>query len=71
MLGIDSNRAEIDRQKQSKMEQSVEGEIPVAVAAEQPMTILDYARPNMMGVESSILRPTVVTNNFEIKMNII
>ena len=46
-------------------------EVPVATATGQPMTMSDYARPNLMGAESSILRPIVTANNFEIKLNII
>ena len=46
-------------------------EIQAAAAAGQPRTMSDYARPNLMGAESSILRPTVAANNFEIKPNVI
>ena len=48
------------------MDQNVEEEILVAAAAEQPMTKSDYARPNLIGAVSSILRPAVMANNFEI-----
>ena len=53
------------------MKQNVGEEVPVVAAAGQPITMSDYARPNLMGAESSILRPTVAANNFEIKPNII
>ena len=39
--------------------------------AEQQRTMFDYARPDMLETESSIVRPVVTTNNFEIKPNII
>ena len=37
----------------------------------QPMTMADYARPSLNGAESSIVRPTIAANNFEIKPNMI
>ncbi|KAA3460872.1 transcription factor bHLH112-like protein [Gossypium australe] len=36
-----------------------------------PQTMYDYSKPTLIGVESSILRPTIVANNFEINLNII
>ena len=53
------------------MDQNVDGEIPVVAAAGQPTTMSDYARTKLMGAESSILKPTVAANNFEIMPNII
>ena len=64
-------RAESDRIRQFEMEQNMGEEIQAAAAAGQPRTMSDYARPNLMGAESSILRPTVAANNFEIKPNVI
>ena len=64
------NLRRTQRQRQSEME-NIGEEVPVAAAAGQPMTMSDYARPNLTGAESSILRPTVAANNFEIKPNII
>ena len=39
--------------------------------AENQRLRLDYARPSLIGIESSIMRPAVAVNNFEIKPNII
>ena len=64
-------RAESDRIRQFEMEQNMGEDIQAAAAAGQPRTMSDYARPNLMGAESSILRPTVAANNFEIKPNVI
>ena len=33
--------------------------------------ITEYAKPSLIGVESSIVRLTIVAKNFEIKLNII
>ena len=41
------------------------------VMGEPERTMFDYARPNLIGAESSIVRPAVSANNFEIKTNII
>ena len=38
---------------------------------EPQRTMFSYARPNMSGTKSSIVRPAVAANNFEIKPNII
>ena len=46
-------------------------EEPVMAEPEQQRTMSDYARPSLMGTESSIVRPAVAANNFEIKPNII
>ena len=53
------------------MKQNIAEEIPIAAAAEQLMTMSDYTRSNLIGAESSILRPTLAAKNFEIKPNII
>ena len=39
--------------------------------AESQRTMSEYAKPSLIGEESSIVRLTIVTNNFEIKPNII
>ncbi|KAG8499425.1 hypothetical protein CXB51_005933 [Gossypium anomalum] len=36
-----------------------------------PRTMYDYAKPNLTGIESSIVRPTIAANNFELKPNTI
>ncbi|KAA3483462.1 Transposon Ty3-I Gag-Pol polyprotein [Gossypium australe] len=36
-----------------------------------PRTMYDYAKPGLTGTESSIVRPTIAANNFELKPNII
>ena len=69
---------EIDREREIAMEQNNQagGGQPAGGAglinqSGQPMTMPDYARPNLMGTESSIVRPAVAANNFEIKPNVI
>ena len=39
--------------------------------AENPMTLSDYAMPNINGAGTSIVRPTVNANNFKIKHGLI
>ncbi|KAA3460523.1 retrotransposon gag protein [Gossypium australe] len=36
-----------------------------------PRTMYDYAKPSLTGTESSIVRPTIAANNFELKPNTI
>ncbi|KAA3466633.1 RING-H2 finger protein ATL63 [Gossypium australe] len=36
-----------------------------------PQTMYDYAKPTLIGVESSIVGPIIAKNNFEIKSNTI
>ena len=38
---------------------------------DQTRTMSDYAKPSLTGTQSSITRPAVAANNFEIKPNII
>jgi len=38
---------------------------------EPPRTNSDFARPNLVGVNSSIVRPRVEANNFELKSGVI
>ena len=54
------------------------GEVEVSVVVEQSETmaapwrcILDYARPNLDGATSSIIRPLIAGNNFELNPNFI
>ena len=44
---------------------------PQSTMAEEHRTISDYARPSLTGTESSVLRPPIAANNFEIKPNTI
>ena len=39
--------------------------------AENQMTLSDYAMPNIAGARTSIVRPTINANNFEIKHGLI
>ena len=39
--------------------------------AENQRTLHDYATPNINGTQTSIVRPTVNANNFEIKPSLI
>lgn len=50
------------------VEASVEVEQTEPVVAPQ-RSILDYARPNIEGVTSSIVWPQITANNFELKPN--
>ncbi|KAA3456877.1 transcription factor bHLH112-like protein [Gossypium australe] len=43
-------------------------QLPAAFA---PQTMYDYAKPTLIGAESSIVRPTIAVNNFELKPNTI
>ncbi|KAA3488572.1 RING-H2 finger protein ATL63 [Gossypium australe] len=36
-----------------------------------PRTMYDYAKPHLIGAESSIVRPAITANNFELKPNTI
>ena len=38
---------------------------------EPQKTVSEYAKPSLVRVKSSIVRPTIVANNFKIKANII
>ena len=49
-------------------------QLPPAIAANQnpaPRTMYDYAKPSLTGTESSIVRPAVAANTFELKPNTI
>ncbi|KAG8491555.1 hypothetical protein CXB51_014801 [Gossypium anomalum] len=59
------------------MDENQENLLPPAIAADQvnqnqaPRTMYDYTKPNLTGTESSIVRPAIATNNFELKPNTI
>ncbi|KAK5824792.1 hypothetical protein PVK06_019576 [Gossypium arboreum] len=56
------------------MAENQENPLPPAIAANQnptSHTMYDYAKPSLTGTESSIVRPTVAANNFELKLNTI
>ena len=38
---------------------------------ENQRTMSDYARPSLTRIETSIIRPDVAANSFEIKLNVI
>ena len=44
---------------------------PQSTMAEEYKTISDYTRPSLTETDSSVLRPPVAANNFEIKPNTI
>ncbi|KAK5824743.1 hypothetical protein PVK06_019527 [Gossypium arboreum] len=49
-------------------------QLPPAIAVNQnpaPRTMYDYVRPSLTGTESSIVRPVVAANTFELKPNTI
>ena len=39
--------------------------------AEPQRTMSKYGKPSLTGAESSMIKPTIIANNFEIKLNII
>ena len=56
------------------MAENQENPLPSAIAANQnpaPRTMYDYAKPSLIGIESSIVRPAVAANTFELKPNTI
>ena len=53
------------------VEKLVDFEEVVEMAGEERQTMMDYARPPLHGVASSISRPNVAPNNFEIKPQVI
>ncbi|KAK5771968.1 hypothetical protein PVK06_048224 [Gossypium arboreum] len=60
-----------------EMAENQENSLPPAIVADPvnqnlaPRTMYDYAKPNLTGTESSIVRPAVAANNFELKPNTI
>ncbi|KAK5811227.1 hypothetical protein PVK06_026551 [Gossypium arboreum] len=56
------------------MAKNQSNQLPPAIAANQnpaPPTMYDYAKPSLIGTESSIVRPAIATNNFELEPNTI
>ncbi|KAK5776566.1 hypothetical protein PVK06_044526 [Gossypium arboreum] len=56
------------------MAKNQENPLPPAIAVNQNPTLrtmYDYAKPNLTGTESSIVRPAIAANNFELKPNTI
>ncbi|KAK5844687.1 hypothetical protein PVK06_000828 [Gossypium arboreum] len=56
------------------MAKNQDNQLPPAIAANQnlaPLTMYDYAKPSLTGTESSIVRPAVAVNTFELKPNTI
>ncbi len=52
-------------------EAGTEGSEAMAEQEEQQMTLSDYARPAVMGTQSSIVRPPITALNFELKPSFI
>ena len=56
------------------MAENQDNQLPPAIAVNQnpaPRTMYDYAKPSLTGTESSIVRPAVAANTFELKPNTI
>ena len=59
------------------MAENQENPLPPAIAANPvkqnpaPHTMYDYPKPSLIGTESSIVRPAIAENNFELKPNTI
>ncbi|KAK5775790.1 hypothetical protein PVK06_043731 [Gossypium arboreum] len=56
------------------MVENQDNQLLPAIAANQnptPRTMYDYAKPSLTGTESSIVRPAIAANNFELKPNTI
>ena len=56
------------------MDENQENSLPPVIAVNQnptPRTMYDYAKRTLTGTESSIVRPAIVGNNFELKPNTI
>ena len=58
------------RKKSRKVAKIIEEDSSMA-GQEDERTISDYAKPTLDGLTSSIIRPTIEANNFEIKHHII
>ncbi|NAW06088.1 retrotransposon gag domain-containing protein [Salmonella sp. gx-f8] len=74
-LRYTENEQEDDTQPPTEeMAENQGNQLPPAIAANQnpaPRTMYDYAKPSLTGTESSIVRPAVAANNFELKPNTI
>ncbi|KAK5833325.1 hypothetical protein PVK06_017148 [Gossypium arboreum] len=56
------------------MAENQENSLSLTIVVNQnptPRTMYDYAKPNLTGTESSVVRPAVTANNFELKPNTI
>ncbi|KAK5803950.1 hypothetical protein PVK06_031599 [Gossypium arboreum] len=69
------NERENDTQTPTdEMAENPGNQLPPAIAANQnpaPRTMYDYAKPSLTRTESSIVRPAIAANNFELKPNTI
>ncbi|KAK5772496.1 hypothetical protein PVK06_048785 [Gossypium arboreum] len=74
-LRYTENEQEDDTQPPTEeMAENQGNQLPPAIAVNQnpaPRTMYDYAKPSLTGTESSIVRPTVAANTFELKPNTI
>ena len=58
------------RQKVEELELEIEVD-HLGIMVEPQRSIYEYARQSLIETKSNIVRPTIATNNFEIKLNII
>ena len=72
-LRYTENEQEDDTQPPTEeMAKNQDNQLPPAIAVNQnptPRTMYDYAKPTLIGTESSIVRPAITANNFELKPN--
>lgn len=62
---------QINLNETGSVEIRVEVDQHIEMAGNHPQSISDFTRPNLEGVSSSIVRPLVAANNFELKQNFI
>ena len=74
-LRYTENEQEDDTQSSTeKMVENQDNQLPPAIAVNQnpaPRTMCDYIKPSLTETESSIVRPAVAANTFELKPNTI
>ncbi|KAK5783943.1 hypothetical protein PVK06_038460 [Gossypium arboreum] len=74
-LRYTENEQEEDTQLPTdEMVENQGNQLPPTIAANQnpaPRTMYDYAKPSLIGTESSIVKPAVAANTFELKPNTI
>ena len=74
-LRYTENEQEDDTQPPTEeMAENQDNQLPPVIAVNQnptPRTMYDYAKPSLIGTESSIVRPAVAANTFELKPNTI
>ena len=62
-------------EEEKKVEEEEKVEEPVVVAmgdqAENPKALMDYSQPKINDIQSSIIRPSISANTFEIKSSMI